>query len=359
MQAFDAKKLPVSGEELHSEVFFDSLIDATAQLEVYKSKLDGSKLDKNWFLPTLQHKEAWSSSLLEGTQATLDGVLVDQVNPNAKDKDMLEVRNYLDAARKGYSYLATNPFSIDFVKDIHKELLKGNVRRNKKTIPGEFRTEQNYLGKDKRISYVPPLAENVEALMNNLVEYLNKPMDSLRPLVRTAIIHAQFETIHPFMDGNGRVGRILIPLYLYSQKQISHPCFFISEALERDKFKYYDLLNGIRMKNDWASWIDFFLKTVAQQCSKYIKMVDEINALYESDLERAMSVIKSNKVVDIMNLLYKYPVITSNIIVANSDMPSSTVTRYLNALADNKILYTNGQSRNRVFYYYDLLNIIR
>lgn len=359
MEAFQPRQLPLSEGELNPSVYMEALIDATARLEVYRSKLDSSKLDRMWFLPTLQQKEALSSSLMEGTQATLDGVLVDQVNPSEKDQNLSEVRNYLRATEAGYSYLKKNDFSIEFFKSLHKLLMQGNVRRNKSTVPGDFRIEQNYIGHGKSISYIPPIPQNVESLMENLTLYLNNSSDGLRPLVRTAIIHAQFETIHPFMDGNGRVGRMLIPLYLYKQNQISLPCFFISEALERDKFRYYDLLNGIRSKNDWGAWINFFLYTVEQQCSKYIAVVDRINALYETDLERAKDIMRSNKLVDVINLLYKYPVISTAIVTKVTGMPATTVTRYLNALVEHKILYTDGKSRNRTFFYYDLLNIIR
>ena len=148
-------------------------------------------------------------------------------------------------------------------------------------------------------------------------------------------------------------------MYLYMQDQISLPCFFISEALERDKFKYYDLLNGIRTKNDWGAWIDFFLHTVEQQCSKYIAMINDINLLYESGLEKAKSLIRNNKVVDLINLLYTFPIITTAIVVKYAKVPPATATRYLNALSEAKIIYTDGKLRNRTFYYYGLLNIIR
>lgn len=359
MKAYEANLLPIKKDDLAPFSYMETLIDATARLEVYKSKLASSKLDRMWFLPTLQQKEAVASSLLEGTQATLDGVLVDQVYPNEKDKNLFEVRNYVQAAEVGYQYLKAHDFSVDFVKYLHKMLMAGDVRRNKSTIPGNFRLEQNYIGHGKTIFYVPPVPESVDSLMDNFIDYLNSSTDSLRPLVRTAIMHAQFETIHPFMDGNGRVGRILIPLYLYKQNQISLPCFFISEALERDKFKYYDLLNGIRKNNDWNAWIDFFLHTVDQQCNKYISIVDQINDLYENDLNRAKKLIKSNKVVDLMNLLYKFPVISTSVVTQYAKIPPATATRYLNALSEAKIIYSDGKSRNRTFFYYELLNIIR
>ena len=201
MEAFEAKYLPLQKEDLNPAVYMEALIDATTRLEVYKTKLDGSKLDRRWFLPTLQKKEALASSQIEGTQATLDGILVDQVKPSEKDKDMAEVRNYLDAALEGYRYLRTHPMSVDFIKQLHKILMSGNVRRNKATIPGEFRRSQNYLGREKIISYVPPVAENVDNLMENFVEYFNSTDEPQRPLVRAAIKHAQFETIHPFFNG--------------------------------------------------------------------------------------------------------------------------------------------------------------
>lgn len=359
MEAFCPKEFPLCEDDLNSGIYLDALIDATARLDVYKSKLADSKLDSQWFLPTLQQKEALASSLLEGTQATLDGVLEDQVSPNEKDRDFIEVRNYIRASEFGLHYLKTNSFSVDFLKAVHKKLMQGRVRTNRKTIPGEFRTEQNYIGKGRAISYVPPVAESVDALMENLVKYMNAPTDNLRPLVRTAILHAQLETIHPFMDGNGRVGRILIPLYLYKQQQIPLPFFYVSEALERDKFKYYQLLNDIRLKNDWSSWIKFFLETVVQQCEKYIETVNQINALYERDLNQARELIKNSKVVDLLNLLYKFPIISTNIVVENTDISSATATRYLKILTDARILYTDGKSRNKLYFYYELLNVLR
>ncbi len=359
MKAFEAKCLPLQETDLTPTVYTESLIDATTRLEVYKTKLDGSKLERHWFLPTLQKKEAWASSLIEGTQATLDGVLVDQVNPSEKSKDMSEVRNYLQATQEGYNYLRTNPMSVDFIKHLHKILMSGNVRRNRATIPGEFRQGQNYLGSSKAVSFVPPVAEDVDKLMENFVEYFNSTEEPLRPLVRAAIMHAQFETIHPFMDGNGRVGRILIPLFLYKHRQISLPCFFISETLERDKFKYYALLNGIREKNDWSSWIDFFLGAVNQQCSKYINIVDQINRLYEEDLSLAKQVIRSNKVVDVINLLYKYPAISTAILAKEAELPPVTATRYLNALEECKIIFSDKKPKNRTYYYYRVLEILR
>lgn len=188
---------------------------------------------------------------------------------------------------------------------------------------------------------------------------MNKPDDNFRPLVRTAIIHAQLETIHPFMDGNGRVGRMLIPMYLFAQDQIDLPCFFISEALERDKIRYYSLLNGIRYNGNWNEWIKFFLATVTKQCEKYIDIITKINDLYERHLDSARSLARSSGIVDIINTLYRFPITTAKQISEVTDIPLSTVSRYLSTLVENRFIYSDNKSRNRTYYYFDLLDILR
>lgn len=360
-QAFHPSMLPIDSEFIKIEAFLDELIDASTSLEVYKEKIKDSKLDRAWFLPTLQQKEALASSMIEGTQATLDGVLVNRVVPDKKNVDIQEVLNYDTATEYGYRYLKRGDFDKDFILDLHRILLSGKVRKQTDQI-GKFRTHQNYIGtmgRKREITYTPPEPEMVEKLIDNLIEYIENPKDNYRSLVRIAIIHAQFETIHPFMDGNGRVGRILIPLYLYYIEQIDMPCFFVSEALERDRLKYYTLLNNIRKKNEWSEWIKFFLITVKNQCDKYIKIISDINLLYEKDLEKASGLVRTGNMRTLINLLYKYPIVNSSTIAQCSDIPSATINRYLNVLVEADILYTDDKSRNRTYFYYDLLNILR
>jgi Fic family protein len=261
---------------------------------------------------------------------------------------------------KGYEALKKRDFSHEFFWDIHSSLMQGNVRKPK--VIGAYRSEQNYIGKNDSshaITFVPPAPERVYDLMTNLIDYINNPGDRFRPLVRTAIIHAQFETIHPFMDGNGRVGRMLIPMYLFSQKQIDLPCFFISEALERDKMRYYTLLNNIRYKNDWNEWIKFFLTTVKKQCDKYINIISDINELYEKHLATACDLARSANMVEVINALYRYPVVTGKQIVETTKISQTSVNRYLGLLVENKILYTDNKKKNRTYFYYDLLDILR
>jgi len=359
-ESYKASYLPLNEKAIDQAVFFEELIDATAKLEVYKEKIQDSKLDSSWFMPTLQQKEALASSTMEGTQATLDGVLTNQISQNEKDKNLNEVHNYYIATKEGYEALHKHDFSEDFFLEMHKTLMTGNVRKPK--VIGAYRTEQNYIGKNDSthaITFVPPVPEDVPSLMQNLVDYMNNPKDYYRPLVRTAIIHAQFETIHPFMDGNGRVGRMLIPMYLFAAKQIDLPCFFISEALERDKMKYYGLLNAIRYKKDWNEWIKFFLSTVTMQCEKYIQIISRINTLYEKHQNIARQLARSSNVMDVINVLYQYPIITGKQLAEITHIPQTSINRYLSMFVDSKILYTDNKSRNRTYFYYDLLDILR
>ena len=358
--SYEASLLPLQAGVIDQTYFLDELIDATAKLEVYKEKILDSKLDSSWFMPTLQQKEALASSSMEGTQATLDGVLINQVAPDSKNKNLNEVQNYYLATARGYDTLRRHDFSNDFFLDIHAALMEGNVRKPK--VIGAYRTEQNYIGMNDAshaVTFIPPAPEKVVPLMDNLIDYINNPKDNFRPLVRSAIIHAQFETIHPFMDGNGRVGRMLIPMYLFSQKQISLPCFFISEALERDKLRYYNLLNNIRYEGEWNEWIKFFLATVAKQCDKYIGIISQINNLYEKHLSIATDLARSSNIVGVINALYQYPVASGKQIADAAGAPQTSVNRYLSMLVDNRILYTDNKRKNRTYYYYELLDILR
>lgn len=359
-KAYQASLLPLSCDVINQDYFLDELIDATSKFEVYKEKIKDSKLNSACFMPTFQQKEALASSMLEGTQATLDDVLMNEINSSNDDKNINEVSNYYKATIQGYYFLNNSKFSNDFFYKMHEDLMSGNVRKPK--LIGKYRTTQNYIGTNDSthsITFVPPQATEVPNLMNNLIDYINNPKDKYRPLVRTAIIHAQFETIHPFMDGNGRVGRMLIPMYLFSKNQIDVPYFFISEALEKDKIRYYSLLNDIRYKGDWNEWIKFFLSTVTNQCDKYINLISLINFLYEKDLKVATSTIKSSSIVDIMNCLYEMPIVTANTLVEKTGIPLTSVNRYLNSLVENRILYTNNKKRNKKYFYSELLNILR
>lgn len=358
--SYKASLLPLKHGVIDQAAFFEELIDATSKLEVYKEKIRDSKLDSSWFMPTLQQKEALASSAIEGTQATLDGILINQLSPNDNNQEVNKVVNYYLATVRGYDLLRYHDFSHEFFQTMHQALMHGNVE--KPEIVGAYRVSQNYIGKKDKshaITFIPPAPEEVPGLMDNLIAYINTPNDTFRPLVRTAIIHAQFETVHPFMDGNGRVGRMLIPMYLFAKKQIDLPCFFISEALERDKVKYYSLLNNIRFKEEWNEWIKFFLQTVAKQCDKYIQIITKVNALYSDHVAKACALARSAGMVDVIDALFKNPITNAKQIAAETKTPPTSVNRFLGLLVENGILFSDNKPRNRMYYYYALLDLLR
>jgi len=358
--------LPMSIYEIEKQldinVFIDELISTVSNLDIYKEKLKSSKINPLLYLPTLQNKEAIASNKIEGTQSTLNDILFNKVTQNEKDKNINEVINYYNVVMTGYDELKTEKIDSNYIKKIHKVMMSGNTRGKKGTL-GEYRKIQNYIGTENATittaSFVPPTHDKIEQYIEELVDYINNPIQNKKDsLIRAAIIHAQFETIHPFIDGNGRIGRILIPLYLYSHKVITLPCFFISESIEKDKYIYYSLLNETRFKNNWNDWMKFFLKAVSKQCEKYIQMVGNINELYERNIEICKDLFKNINILDFINLLFKYPIINVNLVVENSNIPYSTALRYLKILTENKILYPNEKIRNTTYFYYDLLNLI-
>ena len=276
------------------------------------------------------------------------------------------------ALRNGENLLKNIPISTRMIREMHKILLSGEVRGNSRN-PGEFRTIQNFIGPQgctiQTASYIPPEPQLVPDYMSNLEKYINEPADNLNDLIRVAIIHAQFETIHPFLDGNGRIGRILIPLYLYDKKLVSSPNFFISESLEKDKFKYYKLLNDTRVDTSeknreiasqrWNDWIKFFISAVINQGNKNIKFIESIDNLYNTTIDNTRKLINNNKLIDIINVMFEKPIFTKKTILERVEIPSSTLGVYLNKLEDEKLIYSDGKMRNKKYYFYDLINILR
>lgn len=284
------------------------------------------------------------------------------MDDNKKNSDTTEVLNYYRALIYGERELKSIPLSTRMFKELHKILLSDNVRGRNRT-PGEFRSIQNFIGPDgctiKTTSFVPPEPQLVNEYISNLENYINNPSDNINPLIRIAIIHAQFETIHPFLDGNGRIGRILIPLYLYDNNLIDAPNFFISDTLEKDKHKYYRLLNDTRFKDNWNDWIKFFIESVNCQAKKNIYMLERINEAYEKNITTAKELIKNTNIISIIDTMYRLPIFNANKMAELTGIPSSTCRKYLNILEDARIIYSDEKVRNRTYYNYNLLDILR
>lgn len=368
---YEPFKLPIDSL-INVNAFINELLEANKLLGIYQVLLEKSKINPELLLAPITLQEAIQSTRIEGTQVTLDDMLEYGADENKKNIDIEEVLNYSTALIKGESLLKSIPISTRLIKEMHKILLSGEVRGNSRN-PGEFRSIQNFIGPQgctiQTASYIPPEPQLVPDYMSNLEKYINEPTDNLNDLIRIAIIHAQFETIHPFLDGNGRIGRILIPLYLYDRKLISSPNFFISESLEKDKFKYYKLLNETRIdaseennkiaSKRWTEWIKFFINAVIIQGNKNIKLIDSIDNLYNSTINSSRKLINNNKLIDIINVMFEKPIFTKKTILERVEIPSSTLGVYLNKLEDEKLIYSDGKSRNKKYYFYDLINILR
>ncbi|KRQ86507.1 Adenosine monophosphate-protein transferase SoFic [Caloramator mitchellensis] len=360
MKPFIPHKLPID-ELIEVKYFMKELLNSVEKITEYQTMLKNTKMNPDLLLAPITIKEALQSTKIEGTQTTLDEVLESEADDRIKSKDVREVLNYYEALNKGRELLNTLPISTRLFKELHKTLLSGDVR-GKDRSPGEFRKIQNFIGPEgcsiERATFVPPEPQLVDEYMSNLENYINTD-DDMHELIKIAIIHAQFETIHPFLDGNGRIGRILIPLYLYYKGKIYQPNFFISDTLEKDKHKYYKLLNETRTKNNWNEWIKFFLKAAAEQAEKNIKLIKDVESLYEKQVELATNTVRSTNIIKVVDEIFNRPIFTVKSIKKNTGLSDSTVRHYLSKLEDINMIYADNSLRDKRYYFYDLLDIIR
>jgi len=266
-------------------------------------------------LSPLTTQEAVLSSKIEGTQATVDEVLEQEaglLKEGEKFQDIQEISNYRQALYSAREYLKDYPIRLGFVLELHR-ILMNSVRGQDKT-PGEFRKDQNWIGSHgctiEQASFVPP---NPLQLLDHLQAW-ERYLDSndIDFLLQAAIVHAQFELLHPFKDGNGRIGRILIPLFLYQKRALSQPMFYLSEYLETHREEYYQRLKAISAEHDWNSWIAFFLRAVATQAGQNSVRVAAIQALYE-EMKRAIhEATRSQYTVHILDAIFSKPIFRSS-----------------------------------------------
>lgn len=362
------------------EKLFDKAIKASTEIAIYNETLKNSKIKPEILIDLLSLKEALESSKIEGIQTTMDEILeyrTDSQNPSVA---LREVMRYHFALHESVYKLDRLPLSSRLIKELHRTLMTGGVRRGTKN-PSNFRTIQNFIGPEgctlETASYVPPEPHLVAKYISNLEKFINED-PSTNDLIKIAIIHAQFETIHPFLDGNGRIGRILIPLYLYDKKVINTANLFVSESLERDKHKYYSLLNGTRVvvadedydeeqylkdmnlvKNNYTEWIAFFLSACIKEAQKVKIKILKINELFEDTLKKSKLLVNSSRMVDVINLIFEYPIFNTKRIRDRLNIAPATLNGYLNKLVDARIVYSDEKAINRKYYFYDLIDILR
>jgi Fic family protein len=262
-------------------------------------------------LSPITAQEAVLSSRIEGTQATVDEVWEQEaglVKEGQKYSDIQEILNYRKALFAAREHLHSYPIRLSLVRELHRILLSSNVRGEDKS-PGEFRNSQNFIGKPgsaiDQATFVPPSPLQLLDHLQAWEKYLD--FDEIDHLLQTAVVHAQFELLHPFKDGNGRIGRILIPLFLYQKSALSQPMFYLSEYLERNRDEYYQRLKAISAEKNWNGWIDFFLKGVATQAEQNGRRVRHILALYDEMKQTIQKTTHSQFTVHLLDAIFNKP----------------------------------------------------
>jgi len=316
--------------------------------------------DVDFFILMYIRKEATLSSQVEGTQATFADVL----NAEAKmsnletHKDVDEILNYVQAINYGLNRLKTLPLSLRLIKEIHKILLQG-VRGEWKE-PGEFKKSQNWVGGStiERASFIPCPPKEVMSVLGNLESFLyNNPQ--IPVLIKTGLIHSQFENIHPFLDGNGRIGRLLITFYLCQQKVLDKPLLYISSFFKKYRQEYYDRLNAVHEKDDIEGWLKFFLEGVEVTANQALETSKKVIKLRDSDTQKILTLGRTApKATLVFNSLFHMPILTISDVEKIANLKNPNALSLVNKMVKLGILKeVTGRKRNKVFKYQNYVNL--
>lgn len=306
--------------------------------------------------------EANKSSRIEGTRTTIDEDLSDvlDINPEKRD-DWQEVKKYVETVNYGFKRINEIPISNRLIKELHAILLK-NVRGEHKN-PGGYRKSQNWIGGSRpgNAVYVPPIPSKLMECLSDLEKFINNNKINTPDLIKIAIIHYQFESIHPFLDGNGRTGRIIIPLYMMERGLINKPYFYISDYIEKNKNAYYDFLSRVRTNNDMISWIKFFLECVIETAKnariKFESVVNFTNEMNEVILKLPVKAENAKKVIDV---LYQEPIINRKMIQQKTLLKDTALKSVVNALVKEGLLVeTTGFNRNQIFSFQKYIDLFK
>ncbi|MBE6564737.1 MAG: Fic family protein [Ruminococcaceae bacterium] len=317
------------------------------------------------FVAMYVKKEAVLSAQIEGTQASLVDVLntsESETNDHSYN-EVVEVVNYVNAINWGLANLSELPLSLRLIRNIHKVLLK-DVRGFDKS-PGEFRKSQNWIGPQgctlETATFIPPTVEDMEKALYDLEDYLYED-DDLPALIKIALIHAQFESIHPFLDGNGRMGRLLITFWLCQQKILSQPLLYLSYYFKQNRLEYYDRLMAVRVRGDWESWIKFFLRGVASVSDEATDSAKQIIALQSKYSELLLRNDKANNNDSVLlNLLFEKPIVTKKEVADMLKVSLPTASSVVDAFCGMGILFdkTPEKKRYKTFVFREYLEILQ
>lgn len=317
--------------------------------------------DVGQFVGMYVRKEALLSSQIEGTQATLEDVLDPSLNVNT-NRSAAEVINYIRAIEFAIERMKQLPLCNRLIRETHEVLMK-DVRGQERQ-PGEFRTSQNWIGglgsTLSNAVYIPPSPEDMLTAMFELEEYLHSE-DQTNVLIRAALVHYQFETIHPFLDGNGRIGRLLITLFLIAQNALTSPVLYISYYLKQNRVEYYDRMMEVRQKGNYEQWVSFFLRAVCETAKDAIQTIQQLADLHAENINRVLKMDRAAKnAVRLLAYLEINPIIDIGKTAKALDLSYNTVSSAVNRFVDAGILVsTTSAARNRAFAYEAYLTILR
>lgn len=330
---------------------------AVAKLEAIGSRIPSVPL----FVSMYVRKEALLSSQIEGTQATLDDILDPYLERNT-NQNVSDVINYIKAVDFATDRLKTLPLCCRLMMETHAVLLS-DVRGNEKN-PGEFRRSQNWIGAQgstlKTARYIPPCPEDMQNAMSDLEKYINQ-VDKTDPLIKIALVHYQFETIHPFLDGNGRIGRLMVNLFLKENRLLSYPTLYISYFLKRNRIEYYERLTEVREKGNFEQWVKFFLQGIYESAEDSIETIDALVSLHNKNFAK---IIASDTRTGILQRLFIYleqtPIIDIKKTAVTLETSYNTISSAVKKLMEFGILQQVSKGkRERCFAYEEYLDILR
>lgn len=359
-QSFVPSPLPPTPPIEISEDILEQLINANSQLAILESVATRIP-DVDLFVSMYVRKEALMSSQIEGTQATLEDVLDPLIEDNT-NRNVADVVNYIKATEYAIRRLHELPLCNRLLKETHAILMEG-VRGQEKN-PGEFRCSQNWIGGKgstlRNAKYIPPSPDDMTEAMSDLEKYINAD-DRLDGLIRAALIHYQFETIHPFLDGNGRIGRLLITLFLMEKKILTTPALYISYFLKKNRVEYYDRMTEVRSKGNYEQWVKFFLQALAESAKDAIAAIDELTALHDKNVDLVAGMGRASKnAMLVFRYLEANPIIEIGKTAEALGITFGTASNVVERLSSAGILeQTTTGRRNRTFAYKDYLAILR
>ncbi|MCL2808066.1 MAG: Fic family protein [Coriobacteriia bacterium] len=359
-QSFTPTPLPPSPPLALDDELMDVLVKAHRQLAILENR--SSYIQSfDQFISMYVRKEALMSSQIEGTQATLEDVLDPLVDKNT-NQDAAEVISYIKATKFAIGRLNELPLCNRLIKETH-EVLMTNTRGQEKT-PGEFRHSQNWIegigSTPKNAFFIPPSPEDMISALSDFEKYVNES-SSLDTLIRAALIHYQFETIHPFLDGNGRIGRLLITLFLIEQAMLTMPVLGISYFLKKNKVEYYDRLSEVRSNGNYEQWVKFFLRAVYESAEDAILAIEKLSALHDHNVKQIHTMGRaSQSALLLFCYLEQSPIIEISKTADALGVSFNTISSSVNRLVEAGILTQNSdRRRGRTFSYTAYLDILK